>query len=322
MTVSSSSQPSVATETSKLTRLDRSLALILEEPDRTPSRKAGITPHVERLHRFHGTSVIFESSRGLSLGPSTFATACTIFHRFYHSASLTEYDAWSVAMASTLLATKVEEDAKSLKQIIDEYAKIYARRILLAEVQLDEQKDASTQTKSFGIEALLSSPHLACLECSKWPQQKICYDKLPQSLNKHGPVYKEWHDQITSMESILLRQLGFTFYWISDSHAHKFLLDFCRALELDEDKEVRVCVCMCVSINKRETKWHAFGIGFSFQRASTYRMVVSVVSIYLTHAFYCISICLLKVYTTSLGLLQRFLSARSVRALPPGGYSK
>lgn len=234
------------TETSKLTRLDRSLALIIDEPDQTPSRKAGIPTDVECLHRFHGTSVIFESSRGLSLGASTCATACTIFHRFYHSVSLTEYNVWSVALASTLLATKVEEEAKSLKQIIDEYAKIYSRRILLMDAELDDSNVESKEEdiiKATKEAPVLSSKHLACLSeaISKWPtskeRQKICAG-LPQSLNKHGPVYKEWHQEIAKMESILLRQLGFTCYWISDKHPHKFLLDFCRALELEGDKEV------------------------------------------------------------------------------------
>eukprot|EP00531_Pseudo-nitzschia_arenysensis_P015830 CAMPEP_0116123636 /NCGR_PEP_ID=MMETSP0329-20121206/4851_1 /TAXON_ID=697910 /ORGANISM="Pseudo-nitzschia arenysensis, Strain B593" /LENGTH=371 /DNA_ID=CAMNT_0003617559 /DNA_START=31 /DNA_END=1146 /DNA_ORIENTATION=+ len=241
-----------ATETSKLTRLDRSLALIIDEPDRTPSRTAGISADVERLHRFHGTSVIFESSRGLCLAASTCATACTIFHRIYHSVSLTEYDVWSVALASTLLATKVEEEAKSLKQIIDEYAKVYTRRILLLDVEMDDsnanKKDENlTQTTNEAVfssssSSSSSSKHLACLSeaISKWPtckdRQRICAT-LPQSLNKHGPVYKEWHQEIAKMESILLRQLGFTFYWISDSHPHKFLLDFCRLLGLDGDKE-------------------------------------------------------------------------------------
>ena len=229
----SSSQQSEAT---KLTRLDRSLALILEKPDQTPSRHAGITAEVERLHRFHGISIILESSSGLKLGASTNATACTIFHRFYHSCSLTDYDVWSVAIASTLLATKIEEDPKTLKQIIEEYNTIYAKRIILAEMDFDETESNKP---------VLSSSHLMCLQdvISKWPQagkRQQVYRRLPQPLNKLGPVYKEWHQEISKMESVLLRQLGFTFYWISDSHPHKFLLHFCKVLELDQDKEVNI----------------------------------------------------------------------------------
>jgi hypothetical protein len=225
--------------------------VILKNPDQTPSRQAGITPEVERLHRFHGTSIIFESSRGLSLGPSTNATACTIFHRFYHSTSLTEYDVWSVAMASTLLATKVEEEAKNMTQIIEEYTNIYARRLMLVDLSLDEEDksdesnddEVKNNNTSSTKELVLSSTHVACLSkpIAKWEtakqRQRICADRLPQQLNKFGPVYKEWHAQITKMEYILLRQLGFTFYWISDSHPHKFILNFCQALELD-DKQV------------------------------------------------------------------------------------
>lgn len=253
---SSSSQPSAAVDkNSKLTRLDRNIDVILKNPDQTPSRQAGITPEVERLHRFHGTSIIFECSRGLSLGPSTNATACTIFHRFYHSTSLIEYDVWSVAMASTLLATKVEEDAKNLKQIIEVYTNIYARRLMLADVSLDDEgendesndddekvKNNKTSSSTKQQELVLSSTHLCCLSesISKWAtakqRQRICADRLPQQLNKFGPMYKEWHAQITKMESILLRQLGFTFYWISDSHPHKFILNFCQALELDDNQ--------------------------------------------------------------------------------------
>jgi len=222
-----------STVDNKLTRLDHSVTVIIENPDQTASREDGISPTIERLHRFHGTSIILECSRGLKLGPSH-ATACTIFHRFYHSASLTSHDVWSVSMASTLLATKVEEEPRSLKQIIEEYAKIYARRLILADFPDDDKKDFPTKE-----EIVRSSPHLAYLpvQISEKFKQHICDTRLPQHLNKFGPVFKEWHAQITKMESILLRQLGFTFYWISDSHPHKFILNFCQALEL-KDKMV------------------------------------------------------------------------------------
>ena len=237
----------------KLTRLDRSVAVIIANPDQTGSRKAGITIDVERLHRFHGTSIILESSRGLKLEPSSYATACTIFHRFYHPMSLKQYDVWSVAMASTLLATKVEEDPKSLQQIIEEYARIYARRLILADLlpddDVDKKDDLTTTTKE--KELVRSSPHIAYLpiQISRKQRKYICDTRLPQHLNKFGPIFKEWHTQISKMESILLRQLGFTFYWISDSHPHKFILNFCQALELNDKM-----VCIITSTTHAHTR--------------------------------------------------------------------
>ena len=141
-------------------------------------------------------------------------------------------------MASTLIATKVEEEPKTLKQIIDEYAKIYARRLILANFP-DVEKNFDDKNTLPTIEELVkSSAALACLQgpISHWTtgkqRRRICSARLPKELNKYGPVYKEWHEQITKMESILLRQFGFTFYWIPDSHPHKYILKFCEALDL------------------------------------------------------------------------------------------
>jgi UDP-N-acetylmuramoylalanine-D-glutamate ligase len=70
---------------------------------------AGISSQIERLHRLHSTSLLHES---------TFATSCTSFHQVYHSISLTEHDVWSIAMACLLLASKVEEDPRTIRTIV------------------------------------------------------------------------------------------------------------------------------------------------------------------------------------------------------------
>jgi hypothetical protein len=220
-------------ETSKLTALDRSVVVVLQDPEATATtRDAIISPDIERLHRLHGTSLIFESSKLLNLGASTFATACTIFHRFYHQVSLKEHDVWSIAMASTLLATKVEEEAHTLKAIIHVYCHLYRKRLLLI-VDGDNDDDPCGNNNK-----LSDHPSVASLSAARqWTtSEKDSYlQQLPLPM-KFGPVYKEWHKQISDMEAILLRQLGFTLYWIPDSHPHKFILYFCRVLELTDVK--------------------------------------------------------------------------------------
>jgi hypothetical protein len=215
-------------ENDHLSLLDRSVSIILQDP--TSSARQGISPSVERLHRLHGTSLIHDTSQLLSLGASTYATACTIFHRFYHQCSLSEYDVWSVAIASTLLATKLEEEPHSIKTLIRAYSHLYRKRILLATTETPEQ-----------VEKHPSSVSLP--EAKSWTlaqkQHQLSKSPLPSRL---GPVYNAWHDQVSKMEAILLRQLGFTLHWIPDSHPHKFILYFCSVLELT-DAVVRFIQC-------------------------------------------------------------------------------
>jgi hypothetical protein len=238
------------TADSSLSLLDRRVVVLLETPNDTSSRRHGISSTLERLHRLHGTSLIQEASQLLSVGASTFATACTIFHRFFHQCSLTEYDVWSVAMASTLLATKVEEEPHNLRTIIVVFAHLYRKRLLVATI--DNKKDNTqlqTILQAHSTSTTTTRTH-CCSSLTDMAESLTMLEKQNQlatlpPMSKIGPVYQEWHKQISRMEQILLRQLGFTLYWIPDSHPHKFILYFVRVLDID-DAKVGDCIIIII----------------------------------------------------------------------------
>eukprot|EP00980_Cylindrotheca_fusiformis_P018956 scaffold6350_cov117-Cylindrotheca_fusiformis.AAC.1 len=199
-------------ENDHLTILDRSVSIILK--DATRSAQQGISPSVERLHRMHGTSLIYDASQLLSLGTSTYATACTMFHRFFHQCSLLEYDVWSVAMASTLLAAKVEEAPQSIKALIRVYSHLYRKRILLATTESPEQVEKHPLGASLP-------------EATKWTlaekELRLSKSPLPSQM---GPVYSTWHDKISKTEAQLLRQLGVL--ELTDSMFAQRAWDYCN----------------------------------------------------------------------------------------------
>ena len=205
-----------------LTHLDRRIAVIANGP--SESRKAGIEASTERLHRLHGTSLVRDASILLSLGASTFATACTIFHRFCHQCSLYDYDVWSVATASTLLATKIEGEPQTMKEIIQVFAHLYRKRILLATTETPDE------VRKHPLSASLPAASTMSLE-----EKHERLEKLPLP-SKLAPVYKEWHGRISEMEAVVLRRLGFALYWIPDSHPHKFIPYMLDSLELTDSK--------------------------------------------------------------------------------------
>lgn len=220
-----------------LTLLDRRLQVLVDDPDFTGSRKNGISVRIEKLHRLQGASLIFEASRRINVRTSTCATACSIFHRFFHQASLVNHDVWSVAQASLLLATKVEEEPCQISAVIHAFCHAYAKRLLYFADPVEKSSTASDNPLICCIKGAQQMP-LATKEAH------LQRRSLPMKL---GPVYKEWYEQMRKAETDILSQLGFILYWIPDSHPHKFILYFCQVLGI-KDKKVsprppsRICL--------------------------------------------------------------------------------
>jgi cyclin L len=201
--------------------VDRSIVAMLERPDLTASRNDGISAADERRHRLHGTSLLSSACQLLKLGSSVYATSCTILHRFYHQASLRQRDVWSVAMGSLLLASKMEEEPRPIRHVILVFANLYRRRRLIL----------CTTNALWNHPAAQASPLAAQLSIP----EKEARLRHVQPMSPQGPVYQQWYRAITDTEQYILRQLGFTLYWIPDSHPHKFILYVVRVLNVTTD---------------------------------------------------------------------------------------
>ena len=193
-------------------------------PLSTPSASDGVPPSIERLHRLHGTSLLLDVATLLRLPPSTYATACTMFHRAYHRLSLREHCVWSVAIACAFLAGKVDEEPRTVRSVVLTFAHVYRRRRLRVGDDVGRYSYGAADCEAAGVASLTEEE-----------KGNIVRSVKPMSLG--GPVYAEWKDVLFRMENVILRTLGFTLHWIPDSHPHKFILYFVRVLEIEE-KEV------------------------------------------------------------------------------------
>ena len=204
--------------------VDRTLHPLLttqsQPPTTTPSSVDSISPHIERLHRLHGASLIQSAAALLKLSPSATATACSMFHRLYHRISLGQLDVWSAAMGCVMLAGKVEECPRRIREVMTVFVHLYRRRRL--RVGWDKNDDAKTGDMGKKERILTTDEKLNLL-------------RYQHPLPPNSQLYKDWFDALASAETEILRQLGFTLYWFPDHHPHKFILYFVRVLGLDQN---------------------------------------------------------------------------------------
>lgn len=126
-------------------------------------------------------------------------------------------------MGCVLLASKVEECPRRLREIVTVFVHLYRRRRL--EVGWDRSGDKGDNGKNIN-DGKKKRRRLT-------DEEKLNLLRYQHPLMPNSRLYKDCSDALTKAEMEILRQLGFTLYWIPDHHPHKFILYFVRVLGLD-----------------------------------------------------------------------------------------
>lgn len=142
-------------------------------------------------------------------------------------------------MAAVILACKVEEEIRRVSEVILVFVHVYRRmRFAMGSrylCGLDDTKSVTGEEYQTALCPLLLN--------SKVINEEECQNILRyiQPLPRTGPVFKEWESELMLMENVVLRELGFSLYWIPESHPHVFLLYFMKVLELvDNESSINV----------------------------------------------------------------------------------
>ena len=127
-------------------------------------------------------------------------------------------------MGCVLLASKVEECPRRLREVVTVFVHLYRRRRL--EVGWDRDSTGTNNDKNNNDDNKKKRRRLT-------DEEKLNLLRYQHPLLPHSRLYKTWSEALTHAETEILRQLGFTLYWIPDHHPHKFILYFVRVLGLD-----------------------------------------------------------------------------------------
>ena len=122
-------------------------------------------------------------------------------------------------MGCVMLAGKVEECPKRIREVVTVFVHLYRRRRL----GVGWDKNADEDKADDKAKRILTT------------DERLNLLRYQHPLPPNSQMYTDWSDALVSAETEILRQLGFTLYWIPDHHPHKFILYFVRVLGLDQD---------------------------------------------------------------------------------------
>lgn len=109
--------------------------------DTSCSKSVGAGNEPKVVH-FKVARFVFMCCEKLKLNPTTLASACVLYHRFYQECSITDYDPHTMAATAIFLATKVEEQHTRLRDVVNVcHRTLYPDKLLEIGEELYELKD-------------------------------------------------------------------------------------------------------------------------------------------------------------------------------------
>jgi hypothetical protein len=163
----------------------------------TPSELDGMSESEEKRIRLFSCSFIQEAGIHLKLPQATILTALAIFNRFYWKQSLLKFEPFHITAASLFLGCKVEETLRRIRDIASVFYHLYMKK----ELDIRQKSGAKQEI------------HI---------------------LDVTTRTYIRLKNQIIIMEMIILKELGFSLYDLTN-HPHKYLLYFIKNIKGTRD---------------------------------------------------------------------------------------
>ncbi|KAK9060990.1 hypothetical protein SSX86_018170 [Deinandra increscens subsp. villosa] len=128
-----------------------------EQLQNTPSRKDGIDEATETTLRIYGCDLIQESGILLKLPQQVMATGQVLFHRFYCKKSFVRFNVKRIAAGCVLLASKLEENPRRARHILNVFYRMECRRENLPIEHLEAFSEKYSELK---MDLIRSERHL------------------------------------------------------------------------------------------------------------------------------------------------------------------
>ncbi|KAJ1432928.1 cyclin-like protein [Ochromonadaceae sp. CCMP2298] len=144
----------------------------------TPSALNGVSAEEEKRHRVFGCELVAQAVTVLRLPHVVAITGQNILHRFFYRKSMLRFDVFTVAMGAVLLGAKVEEQFKTLREILFAFHHIYAARrgLSLRPMELGGQQYSQWKAELIMVERfILKELGFSLYGCTDAPHKYILY---------------------------------------------------------------------------------------------------------------------------------------------------